>query len=166
MTTEKLLDLIDRKKLFNDLADYWGIPKDWDGQINKLCEDALASIENAPTVDAYTREQLGHILDSLDRLEAENKELRTENGWLKSCVNCKIRKECSRHCGKVVHNCDHLEYGGSTVDAVEVVHGWTEVIEPFKVTLTTRCGLCGVAMGNLDNYCPNCGAKMDGDGNE
>jgi hypothetical protein len=52
-----------------------------------------------------------------------------------------------------------------TVDAVEVVHGWTEVIEPFEVTLTTRCGLCGVAMGNLDNYCPNCGAKMDGDGN-
>ena len=53
-----------------------------------------------------------------------------------------------------------------TVDAVEVVHGWTEVIEPFEVTLTTRCGLCGVAMGNLDNFCPNCGAKMDGDGNE
>jgi hypothetical protein len=51
------------------------------------------------------------------------------------------------------------------VDAVEVVHGWTEVIEPFEVTLTTRCGLCGVAMGNLDNFCPNCGAKMDGDGN-
>lgn len=52
-----------------------------------------------------------------------------------------------------------------TIDAVEVVHGWTEVIEPFEVTLTTRCGLCGVAMGNLDNFCPNCGAIMDGDGN-
>ena len=49
------------------------------------------------------------------------------------------------------------------VDAVEVVHGRTEVIEPFEVTLTARCCLCGVAMGNLDNYCPNCGAKMDGE---
>ena len=51
-----------------------------------------------------------------------------------------------------------------TVDAVEVVHGrWIP------------CGGCGyrcsncdfwVAFRSLNNYCPNCGAKMDGDGNE
>ena len=52
MATEKRLDLIDRKKLFNDLADHWGIPRDWDGRIDQLCEDALGAIEDAPTVDA------------------------------------------------------------------------------------------------------------------
>ena len=57
----------------------------------------------------------------MDKLEAATKEMRTENVWLKSCLNCKIRKECPRHCGKVVHGCDHWEYGDSTVDAVEVV---------------------------------------------
>ena len=56
-----------------------------------------------------------------------------------------------------------------TVDAVEVVHGhWYKAPHhPY------RCSYCG-EMALLDmygeshersNYCPNCGAKMDGDGN-
>ena len=56
-----------------------------------------------------------------------------------------------------------------TVDTVEVVHGhWYKAPHhPY------RCSCCG-EMALLDmygeshvrsNYCPNCGAKMDGDGN-
>ena len=52
-------------------------------------------------------------------------------------------------------------------DAVEVVHGrwfWTETgeqdYEQFWV-----CSKCGDHTYFLTNYCPNCGAKMDGDGN-
>ena len=52
-----------------------------------------------------------------------------------------------------------------TVDAVVVVHGrWKHQYEKgmsYKV-----CSICGNRNG-LDlkfNYCPNCGAKMDGDG--
>ena len=52
MATEKPRDLIDRNQLFNHLADYWGIPRDWDGGVDKICEDALGAIEDAPTVDA------------------------------------------------------------------------------------------------------------------
>ena len=44
--------LIDADALFNNLADYWGIPKDWDGRIHRICDDALSTIENFPTVDA------------------------------------------------------------------------------------------------------------------
>ena len=50
-----------------------------------------------------------------------------------------------------------------TVDAVEVVHGrWIGSAYDFC------CSACGVYQNiytGLTNYCPNCGAKMDGDGN-
>ena len=57
----------------------------------------------------------------------------------------------------------------STVDAVEVVHGRWEKAEYHGFL---RCSECKdvyiddtwVADGKW-NYCPNCGAKMDGDGN-
>ncbi len=55
-----------------------------------------------------------------------------------------------------------------TVDAVEVVHGrWG--YEGFDIYRCSNCGACShvkEVMGKPDwDYCPNCGAKMDGDGN-
>ena len=54
-----------------------------------------------------------------------------------------------------------------TVDAVEVVHGrWIE--KPYLFGTTRYCSICGQNYGmphGVFNYCPNCGAKMDGDGN-
>ena len=53
-----------------------------------------------------------------------------------------------------------------TVDAVPVVHGrWNEINQittglPWKY----RCNECGCPQDYKHNYCPNCGAKMDGDG--
>ena len=62
-----------------------------------------------------------------------------------------------------------------TVDAVEVVHGrWSKSIGREEwYTYSYSCPECGAdtMVCNLDgyyiapNYCPNCGAKMDG-GNE
>ena len=55
-----------------------------------------------------------------------------------------------------------------TVDAVEVVHG----CNVYDHDTSFECYVCG--WGDWDtltadsckyNYCPNCGAKMDGDGN-
>ena len=61
------------------------------------------------------------------------------------------------------------------VDAVEVVHGEWEIIEDDYFDLVeTKCSVCGESYGFEDyeddtpkhyHYCPNCGAKMDGDGN-
>ena len=61
------------------------------------------------------------------------------------------------------------------VDAVEVVHGrWIErPLDNFR-KYEVKCSECGfVGIGNYDqylepydfNYCPNCGAKMDGEFN-
>ena len=55
-----------------------------------------------------------------------------------------------------------------TVDAVEVKHGrWTEAEDGDGAV----CSVCGEDFCNVYLeverflYCPNCGAKMDGDGN-
>ena len=55
-----------------------------------------------------------------------------------------------------------------TVDAVEVVHGrWvmkeTMIRSPFAKN--AYCSVCLEETSYAHNYCPNCGAKMDGDGN-
>ena len=58
-----------------------------------------------------------------------------------------------------------------TVDAVEVVHGrWVEKQEPITwceddVEIFYECSVCGCQNFGESPYCPNCGAKMDGDGN-
>ena len=54
-----------------------------------------------------------------------------------------------------------------TVDAVEVVHGeWGEIYTCHGERLWGyKCSRCEQDNPNKSNYCPNCGAKMDGDGN-
>jgi len=127
-------------------------------------------IKKAPTVDAYTEEEVANIIQLSHQLHATNVELEKECARLKSCLNCKMRKACQRHCGKVVHDCDHWEYGDSTVDAVEVVHGrWifkhNPITDPKRYFIRIVCSECDLHTGQVSNYCPNCGAKMDGDGN-
>ena len=63
---------------------------------------------------------------------------------------------------------DEVIENAPTVDAVQVVHGrWVE----DTATDMIACTECGHAWNTIDNctetfnYCPNCGAKMDGDGN-
>ena len=72
-----------------------------------------------------------------------------------------------------------------TVDAVEVVHG-TWLVDDYDsgdtgyycAFIEVHCSKCGYNLGAESgeygwlygdpfpmNYCPNCGAKMDGDGN-
>jgi hypothetical protein len=56
-----------------------------------------------------------------------------------------------------------------TVDAVEVVHGrWEPRTDAIGFVRCSVCHDCNVYDDWVDgkrwNYCPNCGAKMDGDG--
>ena len=55
-----------------------------------------------------------------------------------------------------------------TIDAVPVVHGrWENKQGGFWEVAT--CSICGKkypTTGKTPNYCPNCGAKMDKDGDE
>ena len=54
------------------------------------------------------------------------------------------------------------------VDAVEVVHGrWmkgTRTLSTGSIIAGHRCSECDEFFVRNSNYCPNCGAKMDGDG--
>ena len=58
----------------------------------------------------------------------------------------------------------------TTVDAVEVVHGrWETVSSMLGYLCCSKCKDVYIWETWLEdgkwNYCPNCGAKMDGDGN-
>jgi hypothetical protein len=59
-----------------------------------------------------------------------------------------------------------------TKQMVEVVHGRWNVLhfmtEPWQPSLPDKyvCSECLNITWSKHNYCPNCGAKMDGDGNE
>ena len=56
-----------------------------------------------------------------------------------------------------------------TVDAVEVVHArWemaSETMPIYRCTVCKERNLFKNGDNVLSNYCPNCGATMDGDGN-
>jgi DNA-directed RNA polymerase subunit RPC12/RpoP len=54
-----------------------------------------------------------------------------------------------------------------TVDVVEVVHGRWELYPSDRNIRCTNCKMEFLLahMSYTRNYCPNCGAKMDGDGN-
>ena len=60
----------------------------------------------------------------------------------------------------------HMDKKKRAKEMVEVVHGrWVDAYGIRK----SKCENCGVAFGRVMDgdcyYCPNCGAKMDGDGN-
>lgn len=68
-----------------------------------------------------------------------------------------------------------LEYAENlpAADVAPVVHGlwerepssswrWTPSGAVAVTRTTYRCGLCGRGTAVKSNYCPNCGAKMDG----
>ena len=56
-----------------------------------------------------------------------------------------------------------------TIEAIPVVHGrWDAIFEKlwnveFEVVTGFECSNCGHLEGFELNYCPNCGAKMDGE---
>ena len=53
-----------------------------------------------------------------------------------------------------------------TIDAAPVVHGrWIKLAEAPEWD-QRRCTVCGDVSCCQRNYCPNCGAKMDGDGDD
>ena len=60
-----------------------------------------------------------------------------------------------------------------TVDAVEVVHGkWSTIVDDYCGLVALKCSVCNVHWWFEDDasfgkyhYCPNCGARMYGDGN-
>ena len=63
--------------------------------------------------------------------------------------------------------CAMLTEDAPTVDAVEVVHGrWVNPYINSYGHPCHCCSECGFKASYQDkNFCPNCGAKMDGDGN-
>ena len=78
-----------------------------------------------------------------------------------------VESGCVNHEGEIM---DCIRYA-SEVDTVPVVRGeWIlqgENEHDYETSLEEKCSLCGRCVYRYDtqpqdNYCPNCGAKMDG----
>lgn len=79
------------------------------------------------------------------------------------------------YCGDTVAlNIGHAIKALPAADVAPVVHGrWEDSIDEWLGTDVYTCSKCresyvlveGTPKENLWHYCPNCGAKMDGDGN-
>ena len=87
------------------------------------------------------------------------------------CAECNVVRQIQ--CSACWVN-DVLELlDGDSVDAVEVVHSkWDTVFYERNGELATYSHICPICKYHYKNmwkkgynYCPNCGAKMDGDGN-
>ena len=76
------------------------------------------------------------------------------------CMNCGGGCDVNEECCATVFDLRNAP----TVDAVEVVHGRWEQARYTEAPLYI-CSKCDKPEYKQHNYCPNCGAKMDGDGN-
>ena len=61
--------------------------------------------------------------------------------------------------------CIDLFQNFPTVDAAEVVHGQWDAVFEYEDFQYAHCSVCGKRSEYMTKFCPNCGAKMDGDGN-
>ena len=124
-----------------------------------------AHIETDPKAPFYDDCPLPDVVPVVHDLVAEEQELRKQIAWLKSCINCKIRNSCPRHCGKVVHDCDHWEYGDPVVHGRWVPLEYDGYADGTPVWDLWECSECGEEHSgdedSLPDYCSNCGAKMD-----
>ena len=75
------------------------------------------------------------------------------------CIHFKVCQSCGVWTGRLT-SCPYYK--------TKPAHGhWIE--KPYLLGTTRYCSICGQNYGmphGVFNYCPNCGAKMDGDGNE
>ena len=104
---------------------------------------------------------------------ANEKRLIDKNAMIKKikkslCYDCEIYNVRCRDC--LVYDAIGLIDAAQAVNAVEVVHGrWIETIVPDGYVqkasrLRKQCSVCGWTNACRYNYCPHCGAKLDGDG--
>jgi hypothetical protein len=83
------------------------------------------------------------------------------------CATCLHNQNCqflAKHKKAEVSGCTAYK---NTIDFVEVVHGeWKECYDGFHDMITIVCSYCGHTGAKHFKFCPNCGAKMDGNSNE
>lgn len=82
------------------------------------------------------------------------------------CDKCNIKYPC-KQCKPSECELMQLVRGQKTVDAVPVAHGYMEQLERITIKVPhCRCSACNklvVGWKSEINFCPNCGARMDGE---
>lgn len=85
---------------------------------------------------------------------------------LEICETEQERLRMLDYCGyTVAWNIGHAIKAIPTVDAVPVVHGRWIPFHSEAAGDIQYCSACEIGFDAKTDYCPHCGAKMDGDGN-
>ena len=107
-----------------------------------------ADVQHAAMADA---------LAYIQQLETENHQLLTKAQQLESTISQVSKALCSKEKAtlkELLQAADQLKTRAHTIEAEPVRHGrWVDGI---------KCNCCGQVDTTKPNYCPNCGAKMDG----
>ena len=79
--------LIDADALSKKLGKVWGIPEDWDGDMNPICEDAFTLIDDAPTIEAVPVVH-GKWIKTCDGVNLNVNTWRAETKFIYGCNVC------------------------------------------------------------------------------
>ena len=120
-------------------------------------DDLLSSLRDDETIDGAHFKRVKQHINAAPAVDAVSRGLFEQYKWERDIAIGQL-----------------ADYGvslGEKADVYKVVHGKWEEDEPPKhyiftgVDVIYRCSECNNRFVHDTHYCPNCGAKMDGDGN-
>ena len=163
-----MTDLISRSAAMNTLSDVFGIPLDYDGECNEMCDEAFAAIEALPAIDAVPvvhekdiRSSVITVKDSgewQDRIILVDESTQVcavyyaDDSELVPVVHARWIDESKEFEGFVIHSCRCSECGKNPLYRRDVDYTQTGTEVNFRY--------------DQSSFCPNCGARMDGESEE
>ena len=165
------MDLISRQAAIDALDKHLrttDVPVSYPGIVSALTEwlNELPSAQPEPLSDAYTKEVWAWLLDYLTLNPDKDGKECTRIHWLIGVIENAPTIE-PEPCKDAVSRAEAIKCITYDEEYMEECLRQLPSVSPKQRTgewIDDKCSLCGqyVYYGDMRNYCPNCGAKMNG----